>query len=250
MTECDHCGGIVGQTCSCGKFIEITQKHSMTTISQAARDAATAEIHEKILFRGHHTQQAIDSETASLRQQLEEAKARDLESDSTIGSCNCLTKTPEVHFHKPGCKYRIISERDTAVARVTELEAQCAAQRNALSELFAMVRGECPSLLDEDSGGNARLSLEIDTALSSTAGASTLARVKELEKDKARLDWLVFCEGAKKLHARLQQQSNGAWCVFDCSKGLTFASRDEPTWQSAIDAAMAKDQEQDAGGER
>jgi hypothetical protein len=35
----------------------------------------------------------------------------------------------------------------------------------ALRELHATVRGECPSLLDEDSGGTARLALEIEDVL-------------------------------------------------------------------------------------
>lgn len=35
-----------------------------------------------------------------------------VESDSVLGSCNCDTKTPEIQFHKAGCKYRLISERD------------------------------------------------------------------------------------------------------------------------------------------
>jgi len=42
----------------------------------------------------------------------------------------------------------------------------------ALVELTAMVRGECPSLLDDDSGGNARLALEIE-ALLDTASTAT-----------------------------------------------------------------------------
>lgn len=37
---------------------------------------------------------------------------RDLESDSIVGACTCLTKTPTVQHHKPGCKYRLIMERD------------------------------------------------------------------------------------------------------------------------------------------
>lgn len=47
--------------------------------------------------------------------------------------------------------------------------AQALADRyeKALRELVALVRGECPRLLDEDSGGNAALSIEIDQALSS-----------------------------------------------------------------------------------
>jgi hypothetical protein len=37
--------------------------------------------------------------------------------------------------------------------------------RYLLIELVAQVRGECPSLLDEDSGGDARLSIAIDDAI-------------------------------------------------------------------------------------
>lgn len=39
---------------------------------------------------------------------------RRLESDSIVGSCDCDTKTPELKYHKPGCKYRILTERDEA----------------------------------------------------------------------------------------------------------------------------------------
>lgn len=42
------------------------------------------------------------------------------DSDSIAGSCNCLTMSPDIRYHKRGCKYRLISERDalrTAVAR-------------------------------------------------------------------------------------------------------------------------------------
>ena len=41
----------------------------------------------------------------------------------------------------------------------------------ALEELVAMVRGECPSLLNEDSGGNARLDLAIDAAIAKARGS-------------------------------------------------------------------------------
>ena len=37
--------------------------------------------------------------------------------------------------------------------------------RYLLIELVAQVRGECPSLLNEDSGGDARLSMAIDDAI-------------------------------------------------------------------------------------
>ena len=84
----------------------------------------------------------------------------------------------------------LLAELDEARARVAELEADLermtaarnrdhqqalmngaalAAERERreaaealLLELVAVVRGECPSLLDEDSGGDARTSVDID----------------------------------------------------------------------------------------
>lgn len=50
------------------------------------------------------------------------------------------------------------AERDAARTRAEGLEA-------AIRELVTLVRGECPSLLDEDSGGDGRLSLAIDALL-------------------------------------------------------------------------------------
>ena len=45
------------------------------------------------------------------------------------------------------------------------LMAENARLRKALQELVALVRGECPRLLDEDRDGDARLSIEIGAAL-------------------------------------------------------------------------------------
>ncbi len=41
-----------------------------------------------------------------------------------------------------------------------------------LAELYAQVRGECPSLLNEDSGGDGTLDLEIRTLLASVSPPS------------------------------------------------------------------------------
>ena len=45
------------------------------------------------------------------------------------------------------------------------IEARLDELARALKELYAVVRGECPSLLNEDSGGNARLDMQIIKAL-------------------------------------------------------------------------------------
>ena len=43
---------------------------------------------------------------------MEQWRSRGIHSDSLVGSCDCNVKTPETKHHKPGCKYRLISERD------------------------------------------------------------------------------------------------------------------------------------------
>lgn len=49
--------------------------------------------------------------------------------------------------------------------REKKLQQENERLREALKELHAMVKGECPSLLDEDSGGNARLDMQIEQAI-------------------------------------------------------------------------------------
>ena len=80
------------------------------------------------LFSGQSdTAKELCSEIDRLRLDLAAANKRcdaDPESDSVVASCNCLTKTNEVAYHKPGCKYRLICERDAAKARCVELEGE------------------------------------------------------------------------------------------------------------------------------
>ena len=58
---------------------------------------------------------------------------------------------------------------DAVYEAIEDVVIELACQRNralaALEELVALVRGECPSLLNEDSGGDAKLSMEIDAAI-------------------------------------------------------------------------------------
>lgn len=58
--------------------------------------------------------------------------AESLESDSIENSCNCLARTPEAHLHKPGCKYRLISERDAKQQECERLKDALETARNAL----------------------------------------------------------------------------------------------------------------------
>lgn len=53
-------------------------------------------------------------------------------------------------------------------------EARCATLTAALEELYATVKGECPSLLNEDSGGSAQLDAQVSAALAAAPqGGST-----------------------------------------------------------------------------
>lgn len=66
-------------------------------------------------------------------------------------------------YHAAAMRRMVAMNQWSGALLVTDL-------RNALSELYAMVRGECPSLLNEDSGGNAKLALEIEDLLNSLKG--------------------------------------------------------------------------------
>ena len=53
---------------------------------------------------------------------------------------------------------------------VEKLEASHKDLLRALRELYYTVQGECPSLLDEDSGGNGYLDVEIINAIAKAEG--------------------------------------------------------------------------------
>ena len=57
------------------------------------------------------------------------------------------------------------AERDALRAQLAEAVAKEREAMALLRDLHAMVWGECPSLLDEDSGGSAHLDLAIAAAL-------------------------------------------------------------------------------------
>lgn len=83
----------------------------------------------------------VKSERDELRQLLDRDVADD--SDNPVGHCGCLTKSPEVHHHKKGCKYRLIMERDAEKAAHTEtakLLFDTTADRDALKEELEGIR--------------------------------------------------------------------------------------------------------------
>lgn len=86
--------------------------------------------------------------------------------------CTCTAAGPAEHrTSNPSLSAELaqesfISEIDRLAARCAELEAEVLRLRKALHELHATVMGECPALLNEDSGGDAVLALAIEAALS------------------------------------------------------------------------------------
>lgn len=54
-------------------------------------------------------------------------------------------------------------------------------------------------------------------------------------QDAVRLDWLMSRDNRS---IRVQGNGNN-WSVLDCSNGLTFITRDQPSARAAIDAAIA-----------
>ena len=62
-------------------------------------------------------------------------------------------------------KYIKMDDYTRVTQLVEEQRQEIARLREALSELHAQVQGECPSLLNDDSGGDAKLALEIEALL-------------------------------------------------------------------------------------
>ena len=60
---------------------------------------------------------------------------------------------------------RAAKDRDICRQKRVDLEARCVTLTAALEELYATVKGECPSLLNEDSGGSAQLDAQVSAAL-------------------------------------------------------------------------------------
>ncbi len=73
----------------------------------------------------------------------------------------CVAKVAEVVYERDNLRKHLHDEHQRHIGTMNERDALAA----LLRELVALVRGECPSLLNEDSGGDAKLSCDIDAAL-------------------------------------------------------------------------------------
>ena len=106
------------------------------------------------------------------------------DTDSTFAACDCLTKSPEIKYHKKGCKYRLVVERDEAKEQAKNWFAQynamkCAGDTDLESELEKTKKevNELNLILRKAGWGQG----EIDSAA---------AMLDEAEQDSIRLDWL------------------------------------------------------------
>jgi len=67
---------------------------------------------------------------------MKKITAENVEDDSVVASCNCRTKSSEIKFHKPGCKYRLITERDEARTEVQKLREALQSAREIITHTF------------------------------------------------------------------------------------------------------------------
>lgn len=72
-----------------------------------------------------------------------------------------LVNSTQTHADLAGCKIAL----EQAWASNRERAAKITALTEAMTEIHAMIVGECPSLLNEDSGGNGELSCQINDLL-------------------------------------------------------------------------------------
>lgn len=84
------------------------------------------------------------------------------ERDALRDDLNALHSAKQTQKTRRKEHYR---KRLEAEARAAEKAQECEGLRRILERLHVLVWGECPSLLDEDSGGDARLDSDIHTAL-------------------------------------------------------------------------------------
>lgn len=144
--------------------------------------------HREICFDGkcpvkvtHYVGEAPGCVLQPPRQEGETPSLSDLgdanDSDSIVASCNCFTKTPDIQFHKRGCKYRLIEERNAAEAerdRLREVLEDIISARDA-SEMYSLAT----KALSAASGGEAKDQRMIYPLVCQACGALTHPAYKD-----------------------------------------------------------------------
>lgn len=153
--------------------------HEITTCAELRARAERAELERD-------TQRDLTDEWAARAQKAEAERDELRFNHPAEGTVLCTCNS---YPHKPTCgesERMALLKAELAAARDSEshfiginidleqelsaLRADAEKLRYLLIELVAQVRGECPSLLDEDSGGDARLSMAIDDAIDAARG--------------------------------------------------------------------------------
>lgn len=134
--------------------VEASQAEDKDEIARLKSELGEWEISKESVEKSSRSQ---DQRIAELEAQLKYFRAPD--TDSVVSSCDCLAKTNAIVFHHKGCRYRLISERDSLAVRVEELEA----------------------ILSEHARGNVTFHLE---AKGLAARLKLQERVADLEKER------------------------------------------------------------------
>jgi len=95
---------------------EVTTLRDRAEKAEAELTEARAEIARAA--QEHAMRALLNRAHEELAEARAERDAEALQSDSIVASCNCGTKTNEAKHHAPGCKYRLIVERDEARAEM------------------------------------------------------------------------------------------------------------------------------------
>lgn len=133
----------------------------------------------------------IRNDLTAAREQMDLCRKHEeecLESDSVVASCNCPTKTDEVRFHKPGCKYRLIMERDESRESLREVEEEL----GKWQDKFNTEHATAIKALGELDGARQTIHKLQYEAQSASDEASVLR--KELASLKASSGWVSLSE--------------------------------------------------------
>lgn len=87
-----------------------------------------------------------DNASAQLERMIQHHQ-ESMETDSIVASCGCLTKTNDPQHHKPGCKYRLIMERNQHLDALVPHAILTLYEHGHITEGEACKLMECPDIV-------------------------------------------------------------------------------------------------------
>lgn len=189
------------------------EKSPTSSAATPITDEARLSCAERIMagFKGSTITELVPAETArTLERDLTAAQSRIKllqenlvapDDDSTVGSCDCGIKSWEIQYHRKGCRYRLIEERNTAQSSISELEKELESEKDLCNDI-------------------------------EREKASVCEQIAALQKDKERLDWLSETNNKVSFNNRIGKYivQNNMQVVGNIGTGRTI--------REAIDAAM------------